>query len=1402
MKICITCVYWTLLFISIASSALLFIIVASENAQSNYHSSLRMNETSETDDNDTLNMEVNDLDTSTITINELHDLHKFETNYKDHYYQEKYIEDSIDFGTVINGKAEREENPYKDPDIIAESLTQQPNLSQGISENEEVLTSINTTVQGEFKSLTESKLNSEFPKSRLFSKKSSLLKKNANIGQKTKKRQEEMLSNIQTPSPTNEIIEKSNETTNLEEESLLLTNSIGKEETPEVVVVVRAEQTSINTDELELKLEDNVVKVFPDEITKVDGTFTTTPELSDTDAKARLVGNNRDDTAAVVLGEGIVTVGSSNPHEDIPSFSEWTQKRLEEAERKKSHPNASVQNSGTPTRGIGGMKVRSKNYASPDCGAKIVAANPEARSVGSVLVSTRDEYMLNTCTSRIWFVVELCEAIQAKKIELANFELFSSSPKDFSVYISDRFPTRDWSPVGQFTAKHVKDIQSFVLQPHLFGKFIKVELQTYYGSEHFCPISLFRAYGTSEFEVLETETENQIPRESHTSIDDDEDSDEEEVLDIENGEPPRNLFGSARDAVLSIMKKAAEVLVKSSDLTYNNITKIQQSIDSGNILENSFVSCTTPRYTILCDSCSDQKFAKIFQLISCRERQLNELLKIDLVNRTLRQNGLCKIHGVGVETFAKKETQNENIQDTEKHDQFKERCSSSKNFQLTFITSILKPEYIAALCNVLAIKERKMVMNTSHEIPLNDFKEVIKEDTSHKHKEDYNSNTKSFQHTSATRTLNTNVDTSSREFKKSTQELSSEETNIFTSTPIEISSSSKNIVLQIKPTKTLEKEEIKNETLTPILEIEETIPAEILTTVPITLNMEQHSIIKASEEPFVSSSISIENSPETTVSTSIPVTDSNEFSNDNIISDMEPLEFTSVSNKMEKVEHLDQEGKQEPAEILDQEIKLPPQDSLTFDNLLSDLKDLEGETAHIQNGPIASASVIQSTTNTMPQKESVFLRLSNRIKALERNMSLSGQYLEELSRRYKKQVEEMQRSLERTVSAMSEETRKRDERESKRAEEIAILKETVVNLSNSVKNLLYDRDSWHGKISTIGQHILLICSEFFVIYLILVYYWRNNNKGVEVKKKQQSDKDTMRRKSAENFSMKKTKKRRPSEIASHITGTYRDLMIIDKSHETKREKKRKRKKPTALIDNQTNVTNDTEICPIIQYKSPTNITHEMQIAPKIASSEVLHTTDSQKQICKRLKSAPENMIDWQNEESNIQLRLSCAETDSIKNFQLNNSCTENSNESNLLLADIFSERNAYSEQTIIGSEDLLNSKNISTLKNMRLSVTPSFMKTALSTRKKRKAYSNDVNGEWSKNLSDPNNKTVSSIPLKLSPEETYTDGDTATNGLLMDQSDESRSSSITSMSKKKEKKSTGFRKMMSTIHKV
>lgn len=71
---------------------------------------------------------------------------------------------------------------------------------------------------------------------------------------------------------------------------------------------------------------------------------------------------------------------------------------------------------GNPSRSSGNLKIRSKNYASPDCGAKIVATNPEAMYAGSIISPSRDEYVLNACANRFWFVVELCEAIQAKKV--------------------------------------------------------------------------------------------------------------------------------------------------------------------------------------------------------------------------------------------------------------------------------------------------------------------------------------------------------------------------------------------------------------------------------------------------------------------------------------------------------------------------------------------------------------------------------------------------------------------------------------------------------------------------------------------------------------------------------------------------------------------------------------------------------------------------------------------------------------------------------------------------------------------------------------------------------------------------------------------------------------------------
>ena len=72
--------------------------------------------------------------------------------------------------------------------------------------------------------------------------------------------------------------------------------------------------------------------------------------------------------------------------------------------------------------------------------------------------------MLNKCTDKVWFVVELCESIKAFKVELANFELYSSVPKDLRISMGNVFPGRDkdWSLLGEFVAEEDRTVQTFV----------------------------------------------------------------------------------------------------------------------------------------------------------------------------------------------------------------------------------------------------------------------------------------------------------------------------------------------------------------------------------------------------------------------------------------------------------------------------------------------------------------------------------------------------------------------------------------------------------------------------------------------------------------------------------------------------------------------------------------------------------------------------------------------------------------------------------------------------------------------------------------------------------------------------------------------------------------------------
>lgn len=141
----------------------------------------------------------------------------------------------------------------------------------------------------------------------------------------------------------------------------------------------------------------------------------------------------------------------------------------------------------------------SRNYASSEC-AKVIESNPEAKKSSHVINEMIDEYMLNPCKTKIWFVIELCEIIQATQIELGSYELYSSTPKDFTVYFSDTYPASDWKPIGHFTASDSRTLQKFHLNQLGFGKYIRVELNSHYGNEHYCVISEVKVYGASMVE--------------------------------------------------------------------------------------------------------------------------------------------------------------------------------------------------------------------------------------------------------------------------------------------------------------------------------------------------------------------------------------------------------------------------------------------------------------------------------------------------------------------------------------------------------------------------------------------------------------------------------------------------------------------------------------------------------------------------------------------------------------------------------------------------------------------------------------------------------------------------------------------------------------------------------------
>jgi hypothetical protein len=135
---------------------------------------------------------------------------------------------------------------------------------------------------------------------------------------------------------------------------------------------------------------------------------------------------------------------------------------------------------------------------------------------------------------------------------------------------------------------------------------------------------------------------------AHADAENEDEDDEDAVFeDEEDSTSDRrgHLFGSARDAVISIVKKAAEALVKNDDLKLNNTTDTQINRDD-DVLNEAIIKerCMTPVHNVVCRQCDDNRFSQIFQLLSCKRSYFESLLNAAFVKQILSRSHLC--HGI------------------------------------------------------------------------------------------------------------------------------------------------------------------------------------------------------------------------------------------------------------------------------------------------------------------------------------------------------------------------------------------------------------------------------------------------------------------------------------------------------------------------------------------------------------------------------------------------------------------------------------------------------------------------------------------------------------------------------------------------------------------------------------
>ncbi|KAM3840153.1 SUN domain-containing ossification factor isoform 2-T2 [Vipera latastei] len=745
---------------------------------------------------------------------------------------------------------------------------------------------------------------------------------------------------------------------------------------------------------------------------------------------------------------------------DIPTFDEW-KKQVMQVEKEKSqsmHPSSN-----------GGQHLTKKvqknrnNYASVECGAKILAANPEAKSTSAILMENMDLYMLNPCSTKIWFVVELCEPIQVKQLDIANHELFSSTPKDFLVSISDRYPTNKWVKLGTFHARDERNVQSFPLDEQMYAKYVKVELVSHFGSEHFCPLSLIRVFGTSMVEEYEEIADSQYHSEKQELFD--EDYDYPLDYDVREEKSSKNLLGSATNAILNMVNIAANILGAKTE---------EDTAEQGNnISENA--TATSRETPNLPEPTTVPSLELVSPEIPATE---NEMLVLEITGeRPIVQ----LVHEYEEEVSQSTVTLLPSDEQEEEVSWF-EHETQIYCYDLTAACCISHfSEYVFKRCSAIAVLHP----------PYNKTDTIL---------EKHNSVTVSQTQLVPTKSLHILVhEQSSEKPDVLTEDLSEMAVGVLSSVLNEATINQTEVTFELEPSHP------------------QTVSQSIL--LDVTTGTRSPSIVEVSSEPTKYENVS--ENPEVLSQEEIPaeenrlavsVTDKpptpsiipelsvlNTEEKTSMETTSKPTETVLQSECTVAIENDGVETKVSSSETEKQEVSLVESSSLEIKDdeqtveetflaisvsggLPRTATDFYAELQNSTDLGYTNGNLVHGSN----QKESVFMRLNNRIKALEVNMSLSSRYLEELSQRYRKQMEEMQKAFNQTIIKLQNTSYIAEQQDFKQTEAIQLLQAQLTNMTLIVSNLSSTVAELKIKVS--DHQSYLVVSLIFCAILVFMFF--------------------------------------------------------------------------------------------------------------------------------------------------------------------------------------------------------------------------------------------------------------------------------------------------------------------------